>query len=104
MTTDLLCVTLVQFHDEHPQRVVLVDALLQLTTDKRQLEIEVVGVAGFQVVQQRGDADLLVVLKVTIPINSEIDYRQKCVGIHMIHFACLADSLVAKAERDTKRA
>ena len=104
MAAYLLSILVVKAHDELAQGVLRHDALLQLTTDEGQLEVKVVGVAGFQVMEQGGDADLRVVLKVAIPINSEVDDRQKGIGIHSVHLAGLMDGLVAKAETDAKRA
>ena len=103
MTPDFLGILLVEFHDESSQRIVFVDAFLQLTTNERQLEVKIVGMAGLEIMQQRGHTNLLVLIEVTIPIYGEVDYRQKCISIHPIHLTRLTNGLIAKAEVDAKR-
>jgi hypothetical protein len=60
--------------------------------------------ARLQVMQQRRNADLIVILKVAIPIDGEVDYCQESVCVHCVQFTSLIDSLIAKAKINAKRA
>ena len=60
--------------------------------------------AGLQVVQKGGDADLLIVLEIHIAVDGIVDYRQKGIGIHPVHLTRLADGLVAKSQMNAKGA
>ena len=69
---DFLGIFLIQLHDEHAKGVSGGDALLQLAADEGQLEVQIVGMARLQVVQEGRHADLFVVREVVIPIYGEV--------------------------------
>ena len=100
----LLGVFFVEAHDEAAQGVAGADALLQFATDEGELEVEVVGVAGLEVVEEGGDADAVVVLEVGLVVDGEVDDGQEGVGVYVVHLAGLADGLVAEAEVDAEGA
>ena len=59
---------------------------------------------GFQVMQQRGDGDFIVILKLSIAVDCEVDHREERIGIHIVVVARLLDGLVAKAQTDAETA
>ena len=101
---DFLFVFVIELEDEAADGVVLVDALLELAADEWELEVEVVGVAGLEVVEEGRHADLLVVLEVGVVVDGEVDDREEGVGVHSVEAAGLADGQVAEAEVDAKGA
>ena len=100
----LVGILVVEAHDEASQRLVGIEAVLEFLPDEGQLEVEVVLVAGVEVVEQRGHTELLVVLVVTIPINGEIDDGKEGVGIHAVVVTGFTDGLVAEAQGDAEAA
>ena len=102
VATNLLCILVVELHDESSQRITLADAFLQLTTDEGQLEVEIKGMAGLQIVQQRGYADVLVILIIGEVVDGEVDHSQKRVCVDIVHVARLAYGLVTKAKVNTE--
>ena len=104
MALDFLCILFVDLHDEPAHSIAFCDALLQFATDEGQLKVEIVGMAGFQIVQEGWHADLLVVLEIGMIVDGEVNHRQKGVGIDSIQSAGLADGHVAKSEIDAKGA
>ena len=104
MAANLLRILVVQLQHQVAYTVAGINALLQLTANKRQLEVEVVSMARLQVVQQGGNADLLVVLKVREIVDGEIHHRQKRVAVHTVQLTCLGHRLVAKAKTDAEAA
>lgn len=57
MVDDAVGIIVVELEDEAGEVVVLVERAHQLAPDEGQLEIDVIGVASLQVLQQRGDRD-----------------------------------------------
>ena len=51
VAANLLSILVVEAHDEVSQMVVLAQALFQFATDEGQLEVEVIGMAGLQIVE-----------------------------------------------------
>ena len=104
MAANLLGILIIEFHDELSQLVALADALLQLATDEGQLEVEIVGMAGLQVVQQRRHADALVIIIIGEVVDGEVDHRQESIGVYPVHLTGLSHRLVAKPQVDAKAA
>ena len=60
--------------------------------------------AGFQVVKQCGNRQLLVGLEVTVAVNRIVDDSQEGIGVNIIIFTRLLHRLVAKTKVDAKTA
>ena len=82
----------------------LIERLLKFPADKGELEIEIVSMTRFQVMKQSGYRNLLVVLKLSAPINGKVHNSQKGIGINIIVLTGFFDSLVSKAQIDAKTA
>ena len=104
VAADLMGILVVEAQDELGQRLALVERLLQLTADIGQLKVEEIGVAGLQVVQQGGDAELLVGLELTVVVGREVDHRQEGIGIYIVVLTRLHDRLIAKTKADAETA
>ena len=100
--TYLVRILIVELHDESCQIVVLVERLLQFLADKRQLEVQVILVAGLEVVDECGDGDAIGFVKVPMSVNGEVDEGEERVSVHVLLFAHFAHSLVTKAEVNTE--
>ena len=60
--------------------------------------------AGFQVMKQRGDRQLLVGLEVTVVVNRIVDDSQEGIGVNIVVFTRLLYRLVSKTKANTKTA
>ena len=104
MTADLVGILVVEPQYQFCQRLALVERLLQFAAYVGQLEVKKIGMTGFEVVQQGGDADLFIGLKLAVVVGREVDYRQESVCIHMVVVTGLFHCLVTKTKTDAKTA
>ena len=96
-------ILVVELQDELSEVVGGIDALLELTAYEGQLEVEVILVAGLEVVHEGGHGELVVVLADAIPIYCEIHHGEEGVGIDAVHLTGLTHGLVAETEVDSER-
>ncbi len=87
-----------QFHHQHPQPVPLVYRLCKFTAYERQLKIKVIHMAGFQIMQQRWNGQLLVIVKIGISVDGQIYHCKKCISIYSVVLAYLLHGLVAESK------
>ena len=104
VTAYLVGILVVEAKNEFCQRVALVERFLQLATDIGQLEVQEIGVTGLQIVKQGGDGQLLVGLKLAIPIDGEVDHSQEGIGIHPVALAGFLNCLITKTKTDAETA
>ena len=102
MTTYLMRVLIIETHDQLSERVVRVQRLREFTTDKRQLEVKEISMAGLQVMQQGRYGKHLVGLELTITVDGIVDDSQEGIGIHLIILTSLLYGLVTEAQADAK--
>ena len=102
VTANLMGILIVEAQDELTQRIVGIEALFLLTTNERELEIKIIGVAGFQIMHQGWDAQLLVVFRRAIAIDGEIHHNQEGVGVHIVVITSLTNRFIAKPQVDAK--
>ena len=100
----LVGIFVVEAEDEFGERLTLIERLLQFATDIGQLEVEEVGMAGLQIVQEGGDGQHLVGPELTIAVDVVVDHCQEGIGIYAVVLTCFHDGLVAEAQTDAETA
>ena len=98
VATYFVGILVVKLQYQSAQRVVLVQTLAQLSANVRQLKLQKIGVAGLQIVQQGGHADLFVVVKLAITVHGVVHHCQECVGVHIIVLAGFAYRFISKTK------
>lgn len=73
MVADRVRILIIEFHDEPGQVVAVIEGFGQLSADERQLKIKIIRVTGLEIVYQRRDRQMAVVVGIAIAVNREID-------------------------------
>ena len=101
---DIVGVLIVESHYQHNKVVSLVQGLLELLPDGRQLEVQEIAVRGSQIVEQRLYGDFVVGRLRGISVDEEVDHGKESIAVDALSGTNLTDGLVTEAQPDAKGA
>ena len=98
------CIFIIQLHYQTCQIIVLVKRFGKFLAYKRQLEVDIIGMARLKILQQRGHRQSRCIIKIAVTINRKVHHRKECICIYMLFLAHLTYCLVAKTKADAEAA
>ena len=99
---DAMGIIIIKLEDKTCQIILFIQRFNQFLTDKRQLEIYVIGMRSLEIMQEGWQRQAVGIVILLVTINRQVYHGEESISIHLLLVANLTHSLVAKAQVDAE--
>ena len=99
---DAMGIVIIKLEDKACQIILFIQRFNQFLTDKRQLEIYVIGMRSLEIMQEGRQRQAVGIVILLVTINRQVYHGQESISIHLLFFANFAHSFITKAQVDTE--